>query len=101
VAGGGTGLYKTFAAGAALAYDKVAADFLTDSRYIKYTHGDAKVPYLFDGSTFISYDDETSIALKAAYVADGGLAGAAVWELSQNRGGQLLDALAEGLSGAS
>jgi chitinase len=97
VTGGGNGLYKTFTGSSALTFDKILSTYLTDSSYTQYMHPDAKVPWLFNGSTFITYDDESSITQKAAYINDNGLAGASIWELSQNKGGQLLSALAEGL----
>jgi chitinase len=95
---GGTGLYQTFSGGTSISYDQILKSYLTNSGYTKYVHADAKVPWLFNGSTFISYDDETSMSAKAAYVKKAGLAGASIWELSQNKGGQLLNALVNGLS---
>lgn len=44
----------------------------------------AQVPYLQGRgrlNTFVTYDDERSIALKARYILDHGLAGAIVWDL--------------------
>jgi chitinase len=51
------------------------------------------VPWLFNGSTFISYDDEQSIGLKAQYIKNNSLGGAAIWELSQDSNNTLLNAL--------
>lgn len=98
VSGGGSGLYQTFSGGASVSYDQVLKSYLTNSGYTKYVQAEAKVPWLYNGSTFISYDDEESMAAKATYVKENGLAGASIWELSQNRGGQLLNALVTGLS---
>lgn len=44
----------------------------------------AKVPYIFDKSdgTFVSYENERSMAEKAAYIAKSGFKGAMIWELS-------------------
>ncbi len=97
VAGGSAGLYGTFASASALTYDKILSSYLSNPAFAKYVHADAMVPWLFDGSTFISYDDEASLSAKAVYVAEKGLAGVSVWELSQNKDGRLLAALAEGL----
>lgn len=97
VSDGGAGLYKTFSGGSSISYDQILKSYLTNSGYTKYVHADAKVPWLFNGSVFISYDDETSMEAKAAYVKQTGLAGVSIWELSQNRGGQLLNALISGL----
>ncbi len=46
---------------------------------------DAEVPYLTgldDLNTFVSYDDEASIGLKAQYVVDNNLAGVIIWEIT-------------------
>jgi chitinase len=87
------GLYKTFTSGSSITYDKIASTYLSNSSFIKYTHIDAKVPWLFNGSTFISYDDEQSITEKAKYINVNNLAGAVAWELSQNRNGVLVNTL--------
>ena len=93
VTGGGNGLYKPFSSGSSISYDKILSTYLTNSSYTKYYHSTALVPWLFNGSTFISYDDESSVSNKAKYIVTNNLAGAGIWELSQNKGGQLLNAL--------
>ena len=87
------GLYKSFASGSSIAYDKIASTYLNDSSYKKYTHADAMVPWLFNGSVMISYDNAQSIAEKAKYAKQKNLGGVSAWELSQNRNGVLLNAL--------
>jgi len=84
------GLYQRFSSGGSVSYDKIAAQYLSLPSYTRYVHSDALVPWLFDGSTFISYDDGQSISKKAAYIASEGLGGAAIWELSQNADGTLV-----------
>ena len=61
----------------------------------RYWDDTAKVPYLYDPATklFISYDDQQSIAAKAAYINSKGLGGAMIWELSGDRDEKLLDSL--------
>lgn len=93
VSGGNNGLYQTFFGASSITYDNIVSNYLSAPGYTKYVHNDAKVPWLFNGSTFISYDDEQSIALKASYITQNQLGGAAIWELSQNKGGQLVNAL--------
>jgi chitinase len=44
-------------------------------------------PWLFDGSTFWTYDDEISIAAKLEYAKQQALGGVMIWEL----GGDTLD----------
>jgi chitinase len=55
------------------------------------------VPWLFNGSTFITYEDEQSMNLKAQYIKSKGLSGAMIWELSQDPNRVLLNALYDGL----
>ena len=57
----------------------------------------AKAPWLFDGSTFITYEDEQSIRAKCAYVKEKGLLGLMYWEHSCDPSGDLLRTLAESL----
>jgi chitinase len=61
----------------------------------------AQAPWLWKPASrsFISYDDPTSIAIKATYARDHGLGGVMFWELSQDAGGVLLDAAHGGLAG--
>jgi len=87
------GLYGTFSSSSSISYDSIVASYLSNSSYIKYTHSVAKVPWLFNGSIFITYDDEQSMAAKANYIIQNNLAGATIWELSQNKNGTLLNAL--------
>jgi len=54
------------------------------------------VPWLFDGSTFISYDDPESVDWKVNYIQDRGLGGAMFWQITQDNG-TLLDALADAM----
>lgn len=41
-------------------------------------------PWLFDGSTFWTYEDPTSIRYKAAFAVEQGMAGVMAWELSED-----------------
>ena len=50
--------------------------------YRKFTHPEAQVPWLYDGQTFITYDDVEAVTRKAQYVLQNGLAGIMFWELS-------------------
>ncbi len=44
-------------------------------------------PWLFDGSTFWTYEDPTSIRYKAAFAVEQGVAGVMAWELSEDAPG--------------
>ncbi len=46
----------------------------------------AVATWLFDGTTFWSFDDERSVAAKTAYVRDRGLGGTMMWELDGDDG---------------
>ena len=91
------GLYQTYSGCASISYANIAANYLKDSTYVRYFHQQSMVPWLFNGTTFISYEDEQSMALKAQYVKDNGLAGVMIWELNQDPDRVLLNALFNGL----
>jgi len=92
------GLYQSFSSGYSIPYDRIASNYLSNPIFVRHYHSTARVPWLFGANTFISYDDPESIALKAGYIADNGLGGAAIWELSQNADGILLEVLLNALS---
>lgn len=91
------GLYQTYSGGASVSYSTIAANYLNAPGFIRYFHQQSMVPWLFNGSTFISYEDEQSIGLKAQYIKNKSLGGAAIWELSQDPDKVLLGALYNGL----
>lgn len=74
-------------------YTKLASDYIDKNGFTRHWDDDAKAPYLFDGSTFISYDDEQSLQAKCAYVVEQGLLGIMFWEYSCDETGTLLDAI--------
>ena len=57
----------------------------------------AQSPWLYDGSTFISYEDAESMAAKAAYIRQQGLLGVSCWALDQDATGTLVQTLDAGL----
>lgn len=57
----------------------------------------AKAPWLFDGYSFISYDDPMSLHYKAEYVRKQGLGGMMYWQHTSDATGTLFDAIYEGL----
>jgi chitinase len=91
------GLYQTYSGGSALTYANIAANYLNAPGYVRYYHPQSMVPWLFNGTTFISYEDEQSMGLKAQYIKSKGLGGAMIWELSQDPNRVLLNALYNGL----
>lgn len=91
------GLYQTFSGGSSIPYSSIVSKYLNTPGYVRYFHQQSMVPWLFNGSTFISYDDEQSIGLKAEFIKSKGLGGAAIWELSQDSNGTLLSAISRGM----
>lgn len=67
------------------------------SAYRRYWDEEAGVPYLFDGSTFISYEDQQSLAGKVAYIRERDLAGIMFWEYRSDPTGTLIPFLREEL----
>lgn len=61
--------------------------------FTKYWDDQAKAPYLFNGETFISYDDPESVRLKCEYVKEHGLGGVMYWEHSYDRTGILFNTI--------
>ncbi|MFV0266604.1 MAG: glycoside hydrolase family 18 protein [Draconibacterium sp.] len=67
--------------------------------YTRYWDNTAKAPYLWntEEKTFISYEDEQSIALKIEYLKKRGLAGVMFWEYSADHEQKLLNAVLSNL----
>ncbi len=64
----------------------------------RYWDGHTRDAWLFDGSTFWTFDDEQTIHQKALYIRKLGLGGFMFWELSGDEaGGTLVKAIATGL----
>jgi chitinase len=85
------GLYQPFTGGgSSISYAELDANFINKNGYTRYWEVDSKEPWLFNGSTFISYDDVESIGYKTSYIQSIGLGGAMMWELSQDPNEALL-----------
>jgi len=86
-----------------LFYSTIAQTY--EPAYSKYYHTEAKVPWLYNGTDFITYDDAATISTKAQYILQQGLAGAMFWNLMSDVKGNpapansLLSALWDGLGG--
>ncbi len=96
------GLYQTADGAAPGLYEDGAFDYkeLKDNYFSTYKrtwNEEAQVPSLYNPDTgiFIGYDDPESIAAKAGYIKDQGLAGVMIWELSQGND-DMLDAIQKG-----
>ncbi len=73
------------------------ASMVEDNTFTAYYDSEAEAAYLYDGSTFISYDNERSILAKGAYVRQNGLMGLMCWEYGGDSHSRLISAMAEGL----
>ncbi len=74
-------------------YSRICTDILTNPKYRRYWDDAAKAPYLWNGDTFITYEDPESLHHKVEYVKDNGLGGIMFWEWSEDKDNALLDAL--------
>ena len=92
------GLYQTFGGASSIRYQEVRDNYLNKEGYTRYLHPQSKVPWLFNGTIFISYEDSESIGYKTDFIRSKGLGGAMAWELSQDSNGELLHALYNGLN---
>lgn len=61
-------------------YGELVKDYINKNGYKRYFDEEARAPWLFNGDTFISYDDEVSCKEKAEYVVKNGLGGIMFWE---------------------
>jgi len=87
------GLYQTYSTCAQLSYDEIKKKYISNTSYKRYFHSTAMAPWLYGVSTFVSYEDARSAALKAQYAVQSGLLGAGAWELSQSADGTLIKAI--------
>jgi chitinase len=92
VEGGGTGLNQLAEStgGNTCNYTELLNTYLHKSSFKRYWDEYSKAPYLFDGNTFISYDDEESLEYKSNYVMEKKLGGIMFWEYSLDRSHNLL-----------
>jgi chitinase len=78
-------------------YGILAKDYINKNGYVRYWDDEAKAPFLFNGSTFLSYDDGESLAHKCAYIKGQGYGGIFYWEHKCDPTGTLLSAIADNL----
>ncbi|WP_068777347.1 glycoside hydrolase family 18 protein [Paenibacillus sp. FJAT-26967] len=67
-----------------LSYKALEEDYFDKNNFKRYYDEQAKAAYLFDGETFISYEDKEALKEKIAYIKAKNLGGAMVWEYSQD-----------------
>ncbi|MDR1530818.1 MAG: chitinase [Clostridiales bacterium] len=76
-------------------YGLLAEQYINKNGFVRYWDDEAKAPYLFDGSIFLSYDDELSLKYKCEYIKEHGYGGIFYWEHSCDPSGALLAAIAD------
>jgi chitinase len=86
ITGGGTGLFNLAAGAAPGTFAAGNEDYktlkgLTDKGFKIYRDEMAGHSWLYDGTTFWTYDDPTQILQKTEYIRSEGLGGAMVWSL--------------------
>jgi chitinase len=99
VVGGTNGLFGTGVQSGA--YDQQGYNVikgLLGSGYALHRDSDIGVAWLWNGTTFVTFDDKVAIGEKMQYVLDNDLGGAMAWELSgDDASGTLVKAIADGL----
>lgn len=81
--------------GACFDYWDIIENYVGKNGYTRYFDDIAKVPYLYNGSNFISYDDSESIRAKLEFADSKNLGGAMFWEFSGDKNMELQKVLAE------
>lgn len=98
VSGGGDGLGQRAATSGnrTISFDEVQR--LAEKGYTRHYDEDAQAAFWFDGSSFVSAEDEKSIAYKGRWLREKGLQGAAVWQYTQDPSGDMLALLDDALT---
>lgn len=78
-------------------YWDIEENYVGKNGYVKYYDEMAQCPYVFDGTTWIGYDDEQSIRVKTEYAMEKGLGGVFFWEFGGDRNLVLQKVIAETL----
>jgi chitinase len=105
VTGGGDGLFQPAAGPAPATFDAGYEDYkrlaaLPAAGFGLYRDRRAGFAWLFDGTTFWTFDDPALMRQKTAYIKRKGLGGAMVWSLDgDDADGTLIDAIHRGLRG--
>lgn len=90
VSGGGDGLGQRAATSGnkTIHFDELLR--LEDQGYTRHYDEEAQAAYWFNGSTFVSGEDDRSIAEKCRWLREKKLLGAAVWSVNQDPSGAML-----------
>jgi chitinase len=86
------------AGGYGVHYTELTQNYINKNGFVRYWDSEACAPWLFNGDTFFSYDDEQSICCKCDFVKAQGLAGIMYWEHSGDATGMLLKTMCNKLN---
>ncbi len=86
----GDGLYQRAGTSGNKSIDFDSLLRLEDQGYTRYFDEAAKSAWWFNGDSFVSGDDDRSIAYKCGWVVEQGLQGVAVWQYTQDPSGAML-----------
>ncbi|MFS0840344.1 glycoside hydrolase family 18 protein [Paenibacillus sp. 1P03SA] len=81
-----------------LSYKTIEEKYMDKNGFKRYFDEKAKAAYLYDGKTFISYEDKEALREKIAYIKAHNLGGAMVWEYSQDADDGLVKFLGDHLN---
>ncbi len=79
-------------------FAKIYTDYLNNPNFQRYFDDDAKAPWLFDGTTLITYDDPVSLGYKCEYIIQEGLGGIMFWQLGGDYESILVNAIYDSLN---
>ncbi len=90
VSGGGDGFDQraNTSGNKTISFDEILR--LEKEGYTRYYDEKAQAAWWFNGSTFVSGEDDRSIACKGQWIVENELLGAAVWQYSQDQSGAML-----------
>lgn len=81
-----------------LSYRTIEQEYMNKNGFKRYYDDQAKAAYLFNGDTFITYEDKEALKEKIAYIRQKHLAGAMIWEYTQDSEDGLVKFLTEHLN---
>lgn len=81
-----------------LNYRTIEKRYLNKNGFKRYYDNNAKTAYLYNGNMFISYEDKEALKEKVNYIKNKDLAGAMVWEYSQDAEDGIVKFLSDNLN---
>ena len=87
------GLLQSFSQGMYMDCGRIEKEFSQKQSFKRFWQDTSKVPWLYDGNTFITYEDAQSMTEKVRYAVDMNLGGLMIWELSNDPDNVLLNAI--------